>query len=63
MNVLAAAGVPLFRLDQDASTLFDTHHTPNDTLAMVDRDALEQTVSAWAVSVWVLANRPVSGAR
>jgi len=63
VNVLAAAGVPLFRLDQDASTLFDTHHTPNDTLAMVDRDALEQNVSAWAVSVWMLANRPVSGAR
>lgn len=63
VNVLADAGVRLFRLDQDASALFDTHHTPNDTLAMVDRDALEQNVSAWAASVWVLANRPVSGGR
>ncbi|GGL15046.1 M20/M25/M40 family metallo-hydrolase [Caulobacter rhizosphaerae] len=62
-NVLADSGVPLFRLDQDASALFDTHHTPNDTLAKVDRGALEQNISAWAVSVWLLANRPVSGGR
>lgn len=63
VNVLAEAGVPLFRLDQDATELFDTHHTPNDTLAMLDRDALEQNISAWAVSLWLLANRPrISGA-
>jgi acetylornithine deacetylase/succinyl-diaminopimelate desuccinylase-like protein len=55
-EVLAGAGVPLFRLDQDASTLFDTHHNPNDTLAVVDREVLDQNMAAWAVSVWLLAN-------
>lgn len=63
-EVLARAGVSLFRLDQDASTLFDTHHNPNDTLAMVDRDALDQNVRAWATSIWLLADRAhVSGDR
>jgi carboxypeptidase Q len=54
--VLAEAGVPLFRLDQDATTLFDIHHNPDDTLIMVDRAALEQNVAAWATTLWLLAN-------
>lgn len=57
-GVLKEAGARLFRLDQDATRLFDTHHNPNDTMAMVDHVALEQNVATWAITLWLLADRP-----
>lgn len=47
IGVLAAAGAPLLRLHQDATQLFDVHHTPNDVLSRVDPASLEQNVTAW----------------
>lgn len=47
IGVLAAAGAPLLRLHQDATQLFDVHHTPNDVLSRVDPVLLEQNVAAW----------------
>ncbi|AQR62500.1 hypothetical protein BZG35_13220 [Brevundimonas sp. LM2] len=61
VGILNQAGVPLFRLDQDAADLFDTHHNSDDTLERVDRAALKQNVAAWTAALRVLADAdPVS---
>jgi hypothetical protein len=49
-----AAGVSL---NQDGTRYFDIHHTPDDTLAMVDKKQLQQNVAAWTASLAVLADR------
>jgi hypothetical protein len=56
ISVLQAAGIPAFRLLQDATTQFDSHHNATDVLDQVDRAALAQNVAAWAVTVWLLAD-------
>lgn len=56
IGVLAAAGAPLLRLHQDATGLFDVHHTPNDVLARVDPASLEQNVTAWEQVISAVAN-------
>ena len=55
IGVLQAAGVPAFRLQQDASGQYDTHHNANDVLGAIDPAALAQNVAAWAVSLWLIA--------
>ena len=52
-------GLPAVGLNQDGSDYFDFHHTPNDTLDKVDREALRQNVAAWTAMVAVLAG-PIS---
>jgi hypothetical protein len=42
-------------LNQDGTRYFDIHHTPDDTLAMVDKKQLQQNVAAWTASLAVLA--------
>ena len=56
---LADAGVPIFALNQDGSKYFDYHHTSDDTLDKIDRDALSQNVAAWVTLVWLAADSNV----
>lgn len=62
---MVADGLPGAALAQDGSRYFDVHHTPNDTLAMVDKKQLQQNVAAWTAAVAVLAGpiEPRSPAR
>lgn len=53
------AGVPAFLLAQDATTYFDIHHTPDDTLDKIDRTQLDQNVAAWAALTWLAADSEV----
>ena len=52
---LIAAGVPGVGLSQDGTNYFDLHHTPDDTLDKVDREALRQNVAAWTTMLAVLS--------
>ncbi|HZV83743.1 MAG TPA: M20/M25/M40 family metallo-hydrolase, partial [Brevundimonas sp.] len=54
-----AAGVPAFRLNQDGTDYFDTHHTADDVLDRIDPKAMDQNVAAWAALLWLLANSDV----
>ena len=53
---LAAAGVPVFELTQDASLYFDIHHSADDTLDKINRAELEQNVAAWAALLYLLGD-------
>lgn len=53
---LRRAGVPVVDLAQDGTDYFDVHHTPNDTLYAIDREALRQNVAAWAVFLYMAAD-------
>ena len=35
---------------------FDIHHTPDDTLDKIDREALRQNVAAWTAMLAVLSD-------
>ena len=48
LSPLRALGVPTMDLRHDMSGYFDVHHTPNDTLAKIDREQLDQSVAAYA---------------
>lgn len=52
---MLADGQPGVSLNQDGTRYFDIHHTPDDTLAMVDKTQLRQNVAAWTASLGVLA--------
>ena len=54
-----AMGVPAFRLNQDGSDYFDTHHTVDDVLDRIDPKAMDQNVAAWASFLWLLAESDV----
>ena len=54
-----AAGVPAFRLNQDGTDYFDTHHTADDVLDRIDPEAMNQNVATWAAFLWLLANSDV----
>jgi hypothetical protein len=64
---MLADGQPGVSLAQDGTRYFDIHHTPDDTLAMVDKAQLRQNVAAWTASLAVLAGpvtpRPAKTAR
>ena len=55
---LVAAGVPVIDLQQDGSRYFDLHHTPDDTLEMIDPAQLQQNVEAWTLLLDLVANAP-----
>lgn len=55
-----ALGVPAFRLNQDGTDYFDTHHTADDVLDRIDPESLDQNVAAWAAFLWLLANSDVN---
>jgi hypothetical protein len=52
---MVADGLPGAALSQDGTRYFDVHHTPDDTLAMVDKKQMQQNVAAWTTAVAVLA--------
>ena len=52
---LLKAGQPGVELSQDGTYYFDLHHTPDDTLDKVDREALRQNVAAWTTMLAVLS--------
>ena len=56
---LAAAGVPVFGLNQDGTRYFDLHHTADDTLDKIDPEQLSQNVAAWAALVYLIADSDV----
>jgi hypothetical protein len=56
---LAAAGVPVFGLNQDGTRYFDLHHTADDTLDKIDPEQMTQNVAAWAALVWLIADSEV----
>ena len=51
---LLEAGAPGLGLSQNGTYYFDLHHTPDDTLDKVDREALRQNVAAWTTMLAVL---------
>jgi hypothetical protein len=55
ISVLLADGLPGVTLDQDGTHYFDLHHTPDDTLDKIDRQALRQNVAAWTTMLAVLS--------
>ncbi len=55
---LVAAGVPVIDLQQDGTRYFDLHHTPDDTLEMIDPVQLQQNVDAWTIMLDIVANAP-----
>jgi Zn-dependent M28 family amino/carboxypeptidase len=58
LDGLVKLGMPLLSPDLDGDKYFDVHHTANDTLSQVDPKALQQSVAAFAVSVWLGAQFP-----
>ncbi len=56
VGALRQAGVPVVDLQQDGWDYFDVHHTPNDTLNMIEPAALRQNVAAWATFVYLAAD-------
>ena len=48
-------GLPAVGLSQDGTNYFDLHHTPDDTLDKIDREALRQNVAAWTAMLAVLS--------
>src|SRR5215213_9565246 len=49
------AGAPGVGLSQDGTYYFDLHHTPDDTLDKIDREALRQNVASWTTMIAVLS--------
>lgn len=56
LQFFARAGLPWVQLAQDASELFDHHHSANDTLDKIDPAALRQNTAAYAAFTWLMAN-------
>lgn len=57
LSRLTVFGVPLVDLRLDGSRYFDVHHTANDTLLQIDREALRQSTASLATVLWWAANR------
>lgn len=53
-----ALGTPALDLNQSGLRYFDYHHTPEDTLDLIDRAQLRQNVAAWATTLAVVADAP-----
>jgi hypothetical protein len=54
LGPIRRSGVPVAELPQDLTTYFDFHHSPDDTMAAVDRDAIAQATAAVAVFAYQL---------
>lgn len=57
---MAATGVPIFGLWQDARTYFHYHHTAADTLDKVNPRELAENAAAMTVLAYAIANLPVA---
>ena len=51
-------GVAGIDLNQSGLRYFDYHHTPEDTLDLIDKDQLRQNVAAWTTMLAVVADAP-----
>lgn len=58
LDALRRLGMPLIDPSLDGTNYFDVHHTANDTLLRVDPAALNQSVAAYAVAIWLGAQYP-----
>ena len=56
---LELAGAPAFSLRQDASRYFDIHHSAEDTLDKIDPAGLAQSVAAWSILVYLIADSDI----
>ncbi len=56
ISPLRAAGMPILDFVQDGTHYFDYHHTPDDTLDKIDRQALNQNVAVYAAAAFIAAN-------
>lgn len=54
--IIAAQNLAIIDLQQDGSRYFDLHHTPDDTLSMIDKVQLRQNVAAWTAVLAEVAN-------
>ncbi|MEW6575965.1 MAG: M28 family peptidase [Pseudomonadota bacterium] len=54
--IIAAQNLAIIDLQQDGNRYFDLHHTPDDTLSMIDKVQLRQNVAAWAAVLAEVAN-------
>ncbi|WP_338240515.1 M28 family peptidase [Aurantiacibacter hainanensis] len=63
INISRDQGGAIIDLQQDGTRYFELHHTPDDTLAMVDPVQLRQNVAVWTQVVGILANEaaPIQG--
>jgi carboxypeptidase Q len=55
LGFLAKQGMPWAQLEQDASELFDHHHSANDTFDKVDRAAIDQNTAVYAAFAYLSA--------
>src|SRR5207247_1787897 len=58
ISTMGPAAVPMFKVDQDGSRYFETHHSAADTLDKVEPEALAKTAAAVAVVAYALAEMP-----
>ncbi len=52
---LRQLGVSVFSLRQDGTDYFDYHHTPDDTLDKIEKEALDQNTAAYVVLAYLAA--------
>ena len=55
LGALRDRGMPVIELSQDGTDYFDYHHTADDTLDKLDRNALDQAVAAYVTTVYIAA--------
>ena len=53
-----ATGVAGIDLNQDGLRYFDYHHTPEDTIDVIDPEQLRQNVAAWTTMLAIVADAP-----
>ena len=58
VEAVLATGVAGVDLNQSGLRYFDYHHTPEDTLELIDPEQLRQNVAAWATMLAVVADAP-----
>lgn len=55
MTPMRQAGMAVASLHQDGMDYFDLHHTANDTLALIEPEALQQNTAAWVAFTYLTA--------
>lgn len=55
LSLLGAEGMPAINFHMDGTEYFDIHHTENDTLDKVDKDALKQATAVYATYAYFAA--------
>ena len=56
---LQSMGMPVARLQQDGTDMFEFHHTPNDTFDKIVPEEMAQNVAAWTMFTWFLADTDI----